>query len=97
MTTHTGLPWFTHRVPGLGMTIQSAGGWLAIMLDSPTRPAESNAEFIVAACNSFGAMYEVCRRAIGACTCHSTMRHDISCLSCAARAALAAADGADAR
>jgi len=30
----------------------------------------------------------VAKRAIGVCACHATMRHDIPCLSCAAKAAL---------
>jgi len=33
----------------------------------------------------------IARRAIGSCVCHATMRPDIPCLSCAARAVLAKA------
>jgi hypothetical protein len=41
--------------------------------------------------NSHDALVAVAKRAIGACTCHATMRPDIPCLSCMAHAALKAA------
>jgi hypothetical protein len=55
----------------------------------PDGEREANARLIAAAPD----LLAVARRAVAMCTCHATMRPDIPCLSCAARAAIAKAEG----
>ena len=52
-------------------------------------PSKADADLIAAAPD----LLAVARRAVAMCTCHATMRPDIPCLSCAARAAIAKAEG----
>lgn len=95
MSNHTPGPWH-HEQPWASFSALRGPRHelifgLAAGTDDEKQPddvCEANARLIASA----PVLFQVAKRACGNCTCHSTMRPDIPCLSCAARAAIVQAE-----